>query len=152
MWIRCIALSHAAAGCLLAASAAIVHAQPIPDATIDPLKIAAEITDHLCRLDTDAAAAEAGKYSSEVMGTVLKSSFQVVRQFGECQYKDLLYSRDYGQMEKDIIYKISYEKQFAVFIRYLFHVFKGKWLLSHIDLQDERDLPLPRQWQHIYPK
>lgn len=62
-----------------------------------------------------------------------------------------MYSRDYGKTEKDIIYKIDFERAFA-YVRFLWQVDNGKWRLINISYKTENSLPLPAGWQHIYPK
>jgi hypothetical protein len=81
----------------------------------------------------------------------LKDLFQLVRGLGQGQYTDLVYSRDYGRTEKDVIFKIDFDKAF-LFVRYLYQVDNGAWRLIHIDLKTEDELPFPKDWPHIYPR
>jgi hypothetical protein len=74
-----------------------------------------------------------------------------VRGLGQGQYTDLVYSRDYGRTEKDVIFKIDFDKAF-LFVRYLYQVDNGAWRLIHIHLKTEDELPFPQDWPHIYPK
>ena len=57
----------------------------------------------------------------------------------------LVYARDYGRTEKDIIYKIDFDKAF-LFVRYLYHVDNGAWRLIHIHLKTENEEPFPKEW------
>ena len=40
----------------------------------------------------------------------MKDVFQLVRGLGQGQYADLVYARDYGRAEKNIIYKIDFKR------------------------------------------
>ena len=74
-----------------------------------------------------------------------------IKDLGQSQYSELLYSRDFGKTEKDIIYKIDFDKAFA-FVRFLWHVDNGNWHLVHVAYKTEGGLPFPSGWEHIYPK
>ena len=74
-----------------------------------------------------------------------------MRGLGQGQYTDVVYARDYGRSEKDVIYKIDFDKAF-LFVRYLYQVDNGAWRLIHIHLKTENELPFPKEWVHIYPK
>jgi len=128
----------------------VVRGQPAADA-FDALAASAEITNALARRDMDAAANAAARLMEGISTDRLKDAFRVARDQGQAQYADLVYARDYGRTEKDIIYKIDYNKAF-LFVRYLYHVDNGAWHLIHIDLKKEDELPFPKDWQHIYPK
>ena len=73
----------------------------------------------------------------------LKDVFQLVRGLGQSQYSDLVYARDYGRTEKDLIYKIDFDKAF-LFVRYLYHVDNGAWRLIHI-VPEDRERPAAAQ-------
>jgi hypothetical protein len=60
-------------------------------------------------------------------------------------------TRDYGKTQKDIIYKINFQKAFA-FVRFLWHVDSGNWQLVHLGYKTEGGLPFPHGWEHIYPR
>jgi hypothetical protein len=137
----------AAASLWLALPAA---AQPSLD-SFDAARASAEITDRLARTDVDGAAEAALRQMDDSSADRLKDAFRVVRGLGPGQYADLVYARDYGRTEKDIIYKINFSKAF-LFVRYLYHVNNGAWRLIHIDLKRENEQPLPKEWEHIYPK
>jgi hypothetical protein len=81
----------------------------------------------------------------------LKDVLQLVRGLGQSQYTDLVYARDFGRTEKDVIFKIDFDKAF-LFIRYLYHVDNGAWRLIHIHLKTENEDPFPKEWAHIYPR
>ena len=81
----------------------------------------------------------------------LKDVFQLVNGLGQSQYSDLVYARDIGKTEKDVIYKIDFDKAF-LFVRFLYHVDGGAWRLIHLHLKTENDEPFPKEWVHIYPK
>jgi len=119
--------------------------------TLDALRASAEITNDVSKGDVGAAAAAASRLMEGPSAEKLKGVFQAVRDLGRAQYTDLIYDRDYGQTEKDVIYKIDFDKAF-VFVRYLYHIDNGAWRLIHIDLKTENDLPFPKDWAHIYPK
>jgi hypothetical protein len=132
---------------LLAGAAA---AQPTLD-NFDALRTSADITNQLARRDVDGAAQAAASLMEGPTGAKMKDVFQLVRGLGQGQYTDLVYARDYGRTEKDIIYKIDFEKAF-LFVRFLYHVDNGAWHLIHINLKTENDEPLPKEWIHIYPR
>ena len=124
--------------------------QPAPDGA-DPLRTSAEITDLLARHEPDAAAAAAARLMEGTSAEKLRDAFQLVRGLGQSQYADLVYERDYGRAEKDVIYKIDFDKAF-LFVRFLYHVDHGAWRLIHLRLKTENEEPLPKEWVHIYPK
>jgi hypothetical protein len=140
-------LLAAAASLALALPAA---AQPALD-SFDALQSSAEITNLLARRDLDAAAGTAARLMEGTSAEQLKGVLQLVRGLGQSQYTDLVYARDYGRTEKDIIYKIDFDKAF-LFVRYLYHVDNGAWRLIHIHLKTEDTEPFPKEWAHIYPK
>ena len=140
----------AAAWLCLAMFAPPAEAQPALD-RFDALRPSAEITTALANRDINAAAAMASKLMASTSAERLRDVFQIVRGFGASQYTDLVYARDYGKTEKDIIYKIDFDKAF-LFVRYLFHVNNGSWRLVHIHLKTENEQPFPREWVHIYPR
>jgi hypothetical protein len=142
--MRLRVLATAASLCLPAVTA---HAQ----ADFDALKASGEISNDLARRDIDAAASVAARLMIATSVNKLKSTFDLARDYGQGEYVDLVYARDYGRTEKDIIYKIDYEKAF-LFIRFLYHVDRGAWRLIHVDLKIEDELPFPKDWPHIYPK
>jgi hypothetical protein len=109
------------------------------------------ITNLLARRDVDAAAAVAAPLMEGAAAAKLKDVLQLVRGLGQSQYTDLVYARDYGRTEKDVIYKIDFDKAF-LFIRYLYHVDNGAWRLIHIHLKTENEDPFPKEWAHIYPQ
>jgi hypothetical protein len=125
-------------------------AQPAPD-SFDALKTSAEITTLLAQRNLDAAAEAAARLMEGSSPEKLKDVFQLVRGLGQSQYTDLVYARDYGRTEKDVIYKIDFDKAF-LFVRYLYHIDNGAWRLLHIHLKTEDEAPFPREWVHIYPK
>ncbi|HEX3399619.1 MAG TPA: hypothetical protein VHT74_04760 [Acetobacteraceae bacterium] len=125
-------------------------AQPTPDA-FDALKFSAEITNDLARRDLDAAATAASKLMAATSADKLKDVLQLVNGLGQSQYSDLVYARDIGKTEKDVIYKIDFDKAF-LFVRFLYHVDGGAWRLIHLHLKTENDEPFPKEWVHIYPK
>jgi hypothetical protein len=124
-------------------------AQAEPDATI-PVRISEHIIADLSRTDLEAVASTNAKYMGS-NAERLKNSFASIKDLGKSQYSDLVYSRDYGQTEKDFIYKIDFDKAFA-FVRLLWHVDNGEWRLIHLNYKTEGELPFPEGWQHIYPK
>ncbi len=138
----------AVAAALLLADAAI--AQPALD-NFDALRASAEITNQLARRDVDGAAQAAAALMEGPTTAKMKDVFQLVRGLGQGQYADLVYARDYGRTEKDIIYKIDFEKAF-LFVRFLYHVDHGAWRLIHINLKAENEEPFPKEWTHIYPR
>src|SRR5262245_19582609 len=124
----------AAASPLLASPAG---AQPTVD-PFDAVKVSGEITAHLTRRDLAAAAAVAGRLMDPSAAEKLVDVFQLVRSLGQGQYSDLAYVREYGRTEKDVIYKINFDKAF-LFVRYLYHVDNGAWRLIHIHLKTENE-------------
>jgi hypothetical protein len=136
-----------AAALLLAGAAA---AQPAPD-NFDALRASADIANRLAHRDLDGAAQAASALMEGPTPAKMKDVFQLVRGLGDGQYADLVYARDYGRTEKDIIYKIDFAKAF-LFVRFLYHVDNGAWRLIHIDLKTENDEPFPKEWVHIYPR
>ena len=145
-------LAHAliAAGFVVAAMIGGGAAQTGPDETI-PAKISERIIADLAGGDLDAFAADAAKYMATNATERLKNNFASIKDLGKSQYSEFVYSRDYGKMEKDIIYKIDFDKAFA-FVRFLWHVDNGNWNLVHVAYKTESSLPLPGGWEHIYPK
>jgi hypothetical protein len=135
------------ASLLLALPAA---AQPAPSG-FDALKVSGDITGALARHDVDGAARMAAPLMEGKVGGKLKNVFDLVNALGQGQYTDLVYARDYGRTEKDIIYKIDFEKAF-LFVRYLYHVDNGAWRLINIRMKTENEEPLPKDWVHIYPQ
>jgi len=117
----------------------------------DAFRASAGITDQLVRRDADGAAQAAAALMEGPTAAKMKDVFQLVRGLGQGQYADLVYARDYGRTEKDIIYKIDFEKAF-LFVRFLYHVDNGAWHLIHINLKIENDEPFPKEWTHIYPR
>ena len=145
-------LAHAliAAGYVFAATIGVGAAQTGPDETI-PGKVSERIVADLAAADLDAFAADTSKYMTPDSANRLKNNFASIKDLGQSQYSELVYSRDYGKMEKDIIFKIDFDKAFA-FVRFLWHVDNGKWHLEHIAYKTEGGLPFPSGWEHIYPK
>ena len=131
---------------LAAASAA---AQPV-SGNFDAVSASTEITNDLARRDVDAAAVAASKLMEATSAEKLKDTFRLALGLGQGQYADLIYTRTYGKAEKDVIFKIDFDKAF-LFVRYLFHVDHGAWHLIHIHLKIEDELPFPKDWAHIYP-
>ena len=127
-----------------------VAAQQATD-SYDAVKASAEITNLLARRDLDAAAEATSRLMEGNSPEKLKDLFQLVRGLGQGQYTDLVYSRDYGRTEKDVIFKIDFDKAF-LFVRYLYHVDNGAWRLIHMYLKTENDQPFPKEWSHIYPR
>jgi hypothetical protein len=140
-------MAAAAASLLLSSVAA---AQPATGG-FDALKASADIVNQLARRDVDGAAQEAAAIMEGPTVAKMKDAFQLVRGLGQGQYADLVYARDYGRTEKDIIYKIDFEKAF-LFVRFLYHVDNGAWRLIHINLKTENEEPFPKEWVHIYPR
>ena len=132
-----------------AMSVPLASAQPVLD--VDAPKVSAEIANHLAKRDIDAAAAAGERLMEGTKADKLKDVFQLVMSLGQSQYTDLVYARDYGKTEKDVIYKIDYDKAFP-FVRFLYHVDNGAWRLIHIHLKTENDETFPKEWVHIYPK
>jgi hypothetical protein len=133
----------------VAMSAPFAGAQPVLD--FDAPKVSAEIANDLARRDLDAAAAAGERLMEGTKADKLKDVFQLVMGLGQSQYTDLVYARDFGKTEKDVIYKIDYDKAF-LFVRFLYHVDNGAWRLIHIHLKTENDEAFPKEWVHIYPK
>ena len=135
---------------LWAASTASSTAQPT-SANFDAVQASAEITNALARQNVDAAATAASRLMVSTSADKLKGVFHLIDDLGQSQYSDLVYARDYGRSEKDIIYKIDYDKAF-LFVRFLYHVDNGAWRLIHVHLKTENDEAFPKDWVHIYPK
>jgi hypothetical protein len=136
------------AAALLLTGAAV--AQPASE-SFDALRASADIANRLAHRDVDGAAQAATALMEGPTAAKMKDVFQLVRGLGDGQYTDLVYTRDYGRSEKDIIYKIDFAKAF-LFVRFLYHVDNGAWHLIHIDLKTENDQPFPKEWVHIYPR
>jgi hypothetical protein len=139
-----------AAVALVLGMAAAETAQAEPDNSI-PASVSDRIVAELARSDLDAVARESSKYMGQNIADRLKNSFASINDLGASQYTDLVYSRDYGKFEKDMIYKIDFTKAFA-YVRFLWHVDNGEWRLIHLGYKTESDLPFPSGWEHIYPK
>jgi hypothetical protein len=135
-----------AASLLCLAGAAV--AQPAP---FDALAASSAIVNDLAQQDLDAAAEAAARLMETMPADRLRGTFRFVKDLGPAQYTDLVYARDYGRSEKDLIYKINFAKNF-LFVRFLYHVDNGAWHLIHVTLKTEDDFPFPREWTHIYPK
>jgi hypothetical protein len=138
------------AGFVLVATICAGAAQGAPDDTI-PAKASERIIAALAAADLDAFATDAAKYMAQSATDRIKNNFASIKDLGQSQYSELVYSRDFGKMEKDIIYKIDFDKAFA-FVRFLWHVDNGKWNLVHVAYKTEGGLPFPSGWEHIYPK
>ena len=145
-----VAVLLTAAGLGLAAATVAAVAQTDPDAAI-PAKASERIVADLARSDLNTFAADAAKYMAPEASDRIKNSFASIKDLGQSQYSELVYSRDFGQAEKDIIYKIDFDKAFA-FVRFLWHVDNGNWHLVHVAYKTEGSLPFPGGWEHIYPK
>ena len=130
--------------------AGVADAQPAPG-NFDALTASANITNQLVRGDIDGAAQAAAALMEGPTAVRMKEVFQVARGLGQGSYADLVYARDYGRSEKDVIFKIDFPKAF-LFLRFLYHVDNGGWHLIHINLKTENDEPFPKEWVHIYPK
>jgi broad specificity polyphosphatase/5'/3'-nucleotidase SurE len=141
----------AAASLPLILSASVAGAQPAGLDNFDAVATSANITNQLAKRNLDGAADIASKLMEDSSAEKLKSVFQLVNGLGQSQYTDLVYARDYGRTEKDVIYKIDFDKAF-LFVRYLYHVDNGAWRLIHLHLKTENEEPFPKEWQHIYPK
>jgi hypothetical protein len=124
--------------------------QPTP-AAFDAARASSEVANLLAQRNLDAAADTAARLMEGTSAAKLKDVFQLVNGLGQSQYSDLVYSRDYGKTEKDLIYKIDFDKAF-LYVRFLYHVDNGAWRLIHIYLKTENDEPLPKDWGHIYPQ
>lgn len=131
-------------------AASSVSARAEPDANL-PARVSEQIIADFARTDLDAVAAKTAKYMGNSAAERMKNSFASVKDLGKSQYTDLVYSRDYGQTEKDFIYKIDFDKAFA-FVRFLWHVDNGDWHLVHLNYKTDNDLPFPAGWEHVYPK
>ena len=134
----------------LAIAAAAVAAHAEPDATV-PVKVSDKIVADLSRADLEATSADAAKYLGQNSAEGIKNSFAAIKNLGKSQYSELVYARDYGQSEKDMIYKIDFDKAFA-FVRFIWHIDNGGWHLVHLAYKTENELPFPGGWEHIYPK
>jgi hypothetical protein len=145
--MRGMAISSATAWLLLASSTAAVGAP----ADSDAVAISGQIAEQLARHDIDGFAAKAGKYMAPSAAGKLRDVFHFIDGLGKAQYTDLVYSRDYGKTEKDIIYKIDFDKAF-LYTRFLWHVDAGAWHLVQLNAKTENELPFPGSWQHIYQK
>jgi hypothetical protein len=121
-----------------------------PDDTL-PTKVSEKILADLAKTDLDAAASDSGKYMGTNVAETLKNNFASIKNLGKSQYTDLVYARDYGHTTKDLIYKIDFDKAFA-FVRFLWEIDNGNWLLVHLQYKTENELPFPTGWEHIYPK
>ena len=141
-------LAAAAAGIALATFAAPAGAEPDPNL---PARISEKIVADLARADLEATSADASKYLGQNSAENLKNSFAAIKNLGQSQYSDLVYARDFGQTEKDMIYKIDFDKAFA-FVRLTWHIDNGNWHLVHLQYKTENELPFPSGWEHIYPK
>jgi hypothetical protein len=119
--------------------------------SFDAAGTSAEIANLLAQRNIDGAAEAAAQLMPGTTVEKLKDAFQLARGFGQSQYSDLIYARNYGRTEKDLIYKIDYDKAF-MYVRFLYHVDNGAWRLIHIYLKTENDLPFPKEWGHIYPQ
>ena len=138
-------IAAAAAMCLVAPALA----QPVE--AFDPTRSSSEIVNLLAQRNIDAAAASAARLTPGSTAEKLRDAFRIVRDLGQSQYTDLVYARDYGRTEKDLIFKIDFDKAF-MYVRFLYHIDNGAWRLIHIDLGKENDLPFPKDWTHIYPR
>src|SRR5438445_1518782 len=108
------------AGLMLVATIVTGAAQGAPDDTI-PAKASERIVAALAAADLDAFATDAAKYMAQSATDRLKNNFASIKDLGKSQYSELVYSRDYGKMEKDLIYKIDFDKVFA-FVTFICHV------------------------------
>jgi len=142
--------SLAAAGLVLGAAAASAAEPAGPDPAL-PGKLSQRIADDLARVDLDAFAADATKYIAPSAAERLRNNFASIKDLGQSQYSEMIYARDYGQNEKDIIYKIDFDKAF-VYVRFLWHIDNANWHLIHISFKSEGELPFPKGWEHIYPR
>jgi hypothetical protein len=141
-------------GLLIAAAASLwltpARAQPGAD-NFDALRASAEITTLLARRDLDGASRTAAGLMEGIGADKLRDLFDIIGPLGQSQYIDMVYARDYGGTERDVIFKIDFAKAF-LFIRYLYHVDNGAWRLIRIHVAKEDELPFPKGWAHIYPK
>lgn len=138
------------AALLLGVTAAAGMARAEADNAL-PGKISEKIIAELAKADLEAVAADAAKYMGANAGNDIKNSFASLKNLGQSQYSDLVYSRDYGTTVKDMIYKIDFDKAFA-FVRFLWQIDNSNWHLVHLQYKTENDLPFPAGWEHIYPK
>ena len=122
-----------------------------PSIDFDAGGASSQITNLLAQRNVDGAAEAAIQQMPGATIEKLRDAFQLAKNYGQSQYSDLVYERDYGKTEKDLIYKIDYDKAF-LYVRFLYHVDNGAWRLIHISLKTENDLPFPRDWTHIYPQ
>jgi hypothetical protein len=110
---------------LIAAAASLCIALPVAAQqttdNFDAVKASAEIANLLVRRDLQAAAEATSRLMEGNSPEKLRDLFQLVRGLGQGQYTDLVYSRDYGRTEKDVIFKIDFDKAF-LFVRYLYQV------------------------------
>jgi hypothetical protein len=141
-------LTAAIVGITFMAIAAPACAEPDPNL---PAQVSDKIVADIARADLDATSADSAKYLGQSSAENLKNNFAAIKNLGKSQYTDLVYSRDYGKTEKDVIYKIDFDKAFA-FVRLTWHVDNGNWHLVHLQYKTENELPLPAGWEHIYPK
>ena len=148
--MRRVGCTLTVAGLMLVATIAAGSPQGAPDDTI-PAKASERIVADLAVADLDAFAVDAAKYMAQSATERLKNNFASIKDLGQSQYSELVYSRDFGKTEKDIIYKINFDKAFA-FVRFLWHVDSGNWHLVHVAYKTEGGLPFPAGWEHIYPK
>jgi len=146
--MKFVTLVAAAAGIALTTLAAPADAEP--DGNL-PTRISEKIVADLAHADLEATSADASKYLGQNSAENLKNSFAAIKNLGQSQYSDLVYARDYGQTEKDMIYKIDFDKAFA-FVRLTWHIDNGNWHLVHLQYKTENELPFPSGWEHIYPK
>ena len=143
-----VTLVAVAAGIALTRFAAPAGAEPDPNL---PIRISEKLVADLACADLDATSADASRYLGQNSAENLKNSFAAIKNLGQSQYSDLVYSRDFGQTEKDMIYKIDFDKAFA-FVRLTWHIDNGNWHLVHLQYKTENELPFPSGWEHIYPK
>jgi len=136
----------------MAAVASLWLALPaVAQPAFDAVGASTQIVNLLAQRNLDAAADATSRLMEATQAGKLKDTFHLVRGLGQSQYVDLIYTRDYGRSEKDIIYKIEFDKA-ILFVRFLYHVDNGAWHLIHIYLNTEDDGPFPKDWTHIYPK
>ena len=81
----------------------------------------------------------------------LRSNFDALKQFGDTEYIEQVYLRDFGKTTRDIIYKVKFASK-IIYARYLFSVDAGKWRLMHFVYSSEDATPFPKEWIHIYPR
>lgn len=121
-----------------------------PDPAL-PGKMSEKIVGELAKNDLDGLSADATKYMGEKTGAEIKTSFASIKNLGTSNYSDLIYARDYGKAEKDIIYKIDFPSA-LLYVRLVWHVHNGDWRLMHLTYKADENLPFPTGWEHIYPK